>query len=138
MEHQPAQVLEGTVEAIIFYNEDNGFTVMEVEAADGEVTVLCEALGIQPGEEVRLTGRYTTHPTYGVRFKAEVVERVIPATAGAILKYLSGGAIRGVGPALARRIVDAFGDETLTVLEKEPQRLAEVRGITPKKAQQIA
>ena len=107
-------------------------------AGEALISVVGEAMGIQPGEELRLTGRYVSHPTYGTQFKAAVIERTIPATSGAILKYLSGGAIRGIGPALARRIVDAFGDDTLTIMEKEPQRLAEVRGITPKKAAEIA
>ena len=138
MDRQQAEVLEGTVEDIVFHNEDTGFTVMEVAAGEALITVVGEAMGIQPGEELRLTGRYVSHPTYGTQFKAAVIERTIPATSGAILKYLSGGAIRGIGPALARRIVDAFGDDTLTVMEKEPQRLAEVRGITPKKAAEIA
>ncbi|MEI3579589.1 MAG: hypothetical protein V8Q30_06270 [Acutalibacteraceae bacterium] len=132
MDRQQAEVLEGTVEDIVFHNEDTGFTVMEVAAGEALITVVGEAMGIQPGEELRLTGRYVSHPTYGTQFKAAVIERTIPATSGAILKYLSGGAIRGIGPALARRIVDAFGDDTLTIMEKEPQRLAEVRGITPK------
>ena len=138
MDRQQAEVLEGTVEDIVFHNEDTGFTVMEVAAGEALITVVGEAMGIQPGEELRLTGRYVSHPTYGTQFKAAVIERTIPATSGAILKYLSGGAIRGIGPALARRIVDAFGDDTLTIMEKEPQRLAEVRGITPKKAAEIA
>ena len=69
-----------------------------------------------------------------ISMPSAVIERTIPATSGAILKYLSGGAVRGIGPALARRIVDAFGEDTLTIMEKEPQCLAEVRGITPKKA----
>ena len=138
MDRQQAEVLEGTVEDIVFHNEDTGFTVMEVAAGEALITVVGEAMGIQPGEELRLTGRYVSHPTYGTQFKAAVIERTIPATSGAILKYLSGGAVRGIGPALARRIVDAFGDDTLTIMEKEPQRLAEVRGITPKKAAEIA
>ena len=112
MDRQQAEVLEGTVEDIVFHNEDTGFTVMEVAAGEALITVVGEAMGIQPGEELRLTGRYVSHPTYGTQFKAAVIERTIPATSGAILKYLSGGAIRGIGPALARRIVDAFGDDT--------------------------
>ncbi len=138
MEKRQAEILEGSVEEIIFHNEDTGFTVMELEAGDTLVTVVGEAMGIQPGEELRLTGSYVSHPTYGTQFKAAVIERTVPATANAIFKYLAGGAIRGVGPALARRIVDAFGDETLSVIEREPQRLSEVRGITAKKAQDIA
>ncbi len=138
MEKRQAEILEGSVEEIVFHNEDTGFTVLELAAGDALVTVVGEAMGIQPGEELRLTGNYVTHPTYGTQFKAAIVERTVPATASAIYKYLAGGAIRGIGSALARRIVDAFGDETLDVLEREPQRLAQVRGVSARKAQEIA
>ena len=138
MEKRQAEILEGSVEEIVFHNEDTGFTVLELAAGDALVTVVGEAMGLQPGEELRLTGNYVTHPTYGTQFKAAIVERTVPATASAIYKYLAGGAIRGIGPALARRIVDAFGDETLDILEREPQRLALVRGVSARKAQEFA
>lgn len=132
------ETLKGTVEGIVFCNENTGFTVFELSAGDEQVTVVGELVGIAVGEEVTLTGRYTSHPTYGQQFKAEIYERNLPATASAILKYLSSGAIKGIGPRTAGRIVEAFGDDALSVIEKSPERLGEIRGITPKKAQQIA
>lgn len=130
-------VVEGTVENIVFHSEDTGFTVLEIDDGEQLLTVVGEGVGIEVGEQLRATGYYTTHATYGSQFKASVIERTLPATASAILKYLSSGAIKGVGPALAKRIVDAFGDDTLEVLEKTPERLSEVKGISPKKAIEI-
>lgn len=134
MENSRIQVLTGSVEDIIFHNDDTGFTVLELNDGESLITVVGQTVDIAVGEELKLTGMYVSHPTYGTQFKAAMLERTVPATANAILKYLSTGAIRGIGPVLARRMVDAFGDETLAILEREPQRLTEVRGITAKKA----
>lgn len=131
------EVLKGTVEHIVFRNQDNGYTVLELAAGDILTTVVGELVDVAVGEEVSFTGRYTSHPTYGQQFRAEFCERNLPATASAILKYLSSGAIKGVGLRIAGRIVDAFGDQTLEVIEKTPERLAEIRGINPKKATEI-
>ncbi len=132
------ETLSGTVEDIICYKSDSGFTVFDLNA-DGElVTVVGELGAVETGEEVTLTGSFVSHPSYGNQFKASLCERKLPATAGAIRKYLGGGTFKGVGPTLAARIVGRFGDETLTILEKEPMRLAEVKGITTKKAAEMA
>ena len=101
--------LSGTVETIVFRNEDTGFTVMDLAVEEELVTVVGEVLDIAEGEEVTVTGSYTTHGTYGTQFKAELYERVMPATSSAIRKYLASGAVRGVGPALSHRLVDRFG-----------------------------
>lgn len=130
--------LSGTVEDIVYHNEDTGFTVMEISIEDELVTVVGETPDIGEGEEISVTGYYTTHPTYGTQFKAQIIERTLPSTANAILKYLSSGAIRGIGPALAKRLVERFGDSTMEVIEKTPQRLTGIRGISPKKAESIA
>ena len=129
--------LRGTVETIVFRNEDTGFTVMDLAVEEELVTVVGEVLDIAEGEEVTVTGSYTTHGTYGTQFKAELYERVMPATSSAIRKYLASGAVRGVGPALSHRLVDRFGEKTLEIMENDPDRLAEVKGISPKKAREI-
>ena len=129
--------IEGSVENIIFKNEDSGFTVMELGYQGDLLTVVGELYGVAEGEEVKLSGYFTSHPQYGHQFKALTCERNLPATANAILKYLSSGALKGVGPVTARRFVERFGDDTLTVIENEPERLLEVRGITERRANQI-
>lgn len=134
----PLEILKGTVEHIVYRNEANGYTVLELDAGDVLTTVVGELLGIEPGEIVTFTGNYTTHPTYGQQFRAQICERELPSTAAAILKYLSSGAIKGIGPRTAKHIVEMFGDNALTIIEKQPERLAEIRGISPKKAAEIA
>ena len=130
--------LEGGVETVIFHSEQTGFTVLEL-SADGElVTVVGEFVGIAVGETLIVEGVYATHPKYGLQLKADKYERLLPATAAAIASYLSSGAIKGIGPKTAGRLVARFGDETLTVIEQNPARLTEVSGISPKKAEQIS
>lgn len=129
--------LDGSVDAIIFRSEETGYTVLEMETEDDLVTVVGSMIDVEEGEELSVTGYYTAHPVYGTQFKAQLCERRLPATANAILKYLSSGAIKGIGPVLAKRIVARFGDETLEIMEKEPQKLSEISGISPKKAREI-
>lgn len=129
--------LNGTIEDIGFRNEETGFTVLYVGVNDELVTVVGEVADIAVGEEITATGSYRVHGTYGMQFKAELIERTLPATAGAIRKYLASGAVKGIGPAMAEKIVALFGDHTLEVIEKEPLRLAVVRGISEKKAREI-
>ena len=138
MDTQQIQMISGSVETIVFSNEENGFTVLELDC-DGElVTAVGEMPGVAEGEELRLTGSYTNHPTFGAQFKVTVCERELPATANAIYKYLASGVIKGIGPGLARRIVDAFGDDTLVIMEQNPERLGEIKGISQTKAAGIA
>lgn len=129
--------LVGTVETVIYYNEESGFTVMDLAVEDELVTVTGITQGVAEGEEVSAQGAYATHHKYGRQFQADVIQRTLPTTANAIRRYLSSRAIKGVGPSLARRLVDAFGDKTLEVMEKAPQRLSEVKGISPEKAAAI-
>lgn len=129
--------IEGTIEAITFRNRETGFTVLELSVNGEPLTVVGESLDLSEGEEVRVTGVYANHPTYGLQFKASCFEHLLPAGSAAILRYLSGGAIKGIGPVLAKRVVDRFGDDTLTVLENDPDRLTTVRGISPQKARDI-
>ncbi len=136
-EEKELEHLEGTVEGVVFFNEETGFTVLEVSVEEELVTVAGITEGVAEGEEISVEGWYESHPKYGQQFRAQVVHRTLPTTANAIYKYLASRAIKGVGPALARRLVNTFGDQTLEVMEKEPHRLSEVRGISPEKARLI-
>lgn len=140
MKEQELERLEGTVEYISFHSDETGFTVLGL-AVNGETelkTVVGEMVDIAEGEQLSLLGEYTAHPSYGQQFRVSVCEKTLPATANAILKYLSSRAIKGIGPALASRMVAAFNTETLEIIENHPERLTEVRGISPKKAGEIA
>lgn len=137
MEPQTLEHIEGTIEDIVYHNEETTFTVLEVSVEEELVTVVGQTTGVAEGEEISAEGNYTVHPKYGQQFKAQVIQRTLPTTANAILKYLSSRAIKGVGPAFARRLVERFGDQTLEVMEREPRRLTEVRGISEEKAKAI-
>ncbi len=138
MEGATLYKLEGSVENIIFRNEDNGYTVLELTTDQELVTVVGEFADISVGETLVVTGSYTTHAKYGLQLKAQTYERLLPATAAAISNYLSSGAIKGIGPVIAKKLVQAFGDDTLTVIEQHPERLTVVPGISPKRAENIA
>ncbi len=138
MEYTEQIKISGIVEHIVYRSEETGFTVMEIDA-DGElVTAVGEITGIEEGEEVDLTGSYTTHPSFGRQFKVIVTERRLPSTAHAMLKYLSSGTVKGIGPVLARRLVEEFGTDTLEIAEKDPMKLTKVRGVSPAKAEAIS
>ena len=132
------EILEGTVEDITYRNEETGFTVIDLSSDGVLYTVVGVAADLQAGETLRAIGHFTTHKTYGPQFKADLFERQMPATATAILKYLSSGAIRGIGPATAKKLVDAFGSETLEVLEKDPERLRSIKGFSTEKIEKIS
>lgn len=126
--------LEGAVENIVYRNEQNGYTVLEI--ADGED--LITAVGIMPqasvGDTVNLTGFFITHKTYGKQFSVSACEICRPTESADILKYLSSGAIKGIGAVTAQRLVSEFGESTLDVMENQPDRVARLRGITESKA----
>lgn len=130
--------LTGTVEHIVYQKEESGFTVLELASGGELITVVGEMPGVAEGEQLVLTGSYAAHPTFGSQFRVSLYERQLPATAGAIYKYLAAGAIKGIGPALARRIVDRFGEDTLEIMEKEPLQLCQVKGVSQRKAEEIA
>ncbi|MBQ6680347.1 MAG: ATP-dependent RecD-like DNA helicase [Lachnospiraceae bacterium] len=130
--------IEGFVEHITFRNEENGYTVMQLNVGGKQTSVVGLFPGVSEGESLRVTGTFTTHPVYGEQLNAEQFEVIAPEGEAAILRYLSSGAVRGIKEALARRIVDAFGADTFRILEEEPERLAEVRGISPRGAMKIA
>ncbi len=130
--------IRGTVEQILYENASSGFAVVELDTGEEYLPAVGPLQGVVPGEELTLTGQYTSHPKFGYQFKAELFERSLPETTAAIRKYLASGAVKGIGAALACRIVDAFGEKTMEILEKEPGRLAEIKGISPKKAEALS
>ncbi|MGD2179252.1 MAG: ATP-dependent RecD-like DNA helicase, partial [Anaerolineae bacterium] len=132
--------LQGSVERITYYNDENGYSVirLDVDGRSDLVTVVGNLPEVQPGESLRLEGRWAVHPQYGRQFKAEWCEQVLPATVEGIKAYLGSGMIKGVGPVTAKRIVQRFGVDTLRVLDEEPERLREALGVGPKRAQSVA
>ncbi|MEU2260341.1 ATP-dependent RecD-like DNA helicase [Streptomyces sp. NPDC019645] len=133
-------VLEGVLERITYANEENGYTVARVDTGRGSadlLTVVGSLLGAQPGESLRMQGRWGSHPQYGKQFTVENYTTVLPATVQGIRRYLGSGLIKGIGPRIAERIVDHFGADTLDVIEREPGRLVEVPGLGPKRTKLI-
>ncbi len=130
--------IEGVVEDVLFCNKENGYIVLDLNTGESYVTVVGELGNIEAGEELSVGGRYVNHPKFGVQFRADYCERKLPATSAAILKYLSSGVIKGIGPTTAKRIVEAFGDESLNVIESTPERLADIKGLSRSKAEEIA
>lgn len=137
MDEQTLQELSGTVERVVFRNPDNGWTVLEVSDSEKLHTVVGVLPEVAVGEEIRARGNFTEHATFGPQFKAEECERRLPGDASAILRYLSSGAVKGIGPGRALKIVRKFGDDTLRILQEEPERLAEISGITAASARQM-
>ncbi|MFC5060084.1 SF1B family DNA helicase RecD2 [Saccharothrix xinjiangensis] len=133
-------VLEAVLERITFANEETGYTVARVDTGRGGdlVTVVGSLLGAQPGESIRMRGRWGSHPQYGKQFVVEDYTTVLPATIQGIRRYLGSGLIKGIGPVLADRIVTHFGVGALDVIEHEPQRLVEVPKLGPKRTKMIA
>jgi len=131
--------VEGTVTAVLFCNEENGYTVLKLDCGDkGEITAVGCMPGVAPGEVLELEGAWGRHPSYGEQFKAEVVTRRMPVGEKAVFEYLSSGAVKGVRMGLARQIVDRFGEDALSVIENEPEKLCEIRGVSPKRARAIS
>ena len=130
--------LSGSVERVVYHNDKNQYTVLELAAADGLVTVVGAFPFVSEGEELRVYGTWDVHPSFGEQFKATAFERARPASTAAMLKYLSSGAVKGIGPATARRIIQTFGAKALEVIENEPERLAQIKGITKEKALEIS
>jgi len=131
-------VIEGYVEHIIYRNDDNGYTVLNLTVDGEEVTCVGSFQYINEGEMIEACGSYITHSVYGEQFKIDSYETKIPEDTVAMERYLGSGAIKGVGAALAARIVRRFGEDTLRIVDEEPERLAEVKGISDKKAREIA
>lgn len=129
--------LTGVVETIIYKNEANGYCIAVLYVGNEEITIVGYLPFINKGDNLKVIGKYVTHPDYGEQFKVETFEKVMPETLDALEKYLGSGAIKGIGEATAKKIVKKFGDETIQVMKMEPERLAEIKGITKSKAETI-
>ena len=125
------------MEHIVFRNEENGYTVLNLTAESGEITCIGNFQAVHEGEYLEAEGEYTTHAAYGQQFRAETYRIKIPESGLALERYLGSGALKGIGPALAARIVRRFGEDTLRIMEEEPERLSEIKGISEKKAREI-
>lgn len=130
--------IKGFIEHIIYRNTDNGYTVLNLISGEEEITCVGFFKTMDQGETIEAEGSYTTHPVYGEQFKIERYQIVPPDDVVSIERYLGSGAIKGVGGALAARIVKQFGADTYRIIEEEPERLAEVKGISERKAREIA
>lgn len=130
--------LAGYVEHIIYRNTDNGYTVLNLVSGETEITCVGIFSTIAEGENIEATGDYTDHPTYGTQFKVVSFEEKAPEDQEAIERYLGSGAIKGIGLAMAARIVRRFKEDTFRIIEEEPERLVEVKGISERKAMEIA
>ena len=132
------ETIEGYIEHIIYRNQENGYTVANLVSEETEITCVGIFQYLNEGEAIRAKGVYKEHPSYGQQFSVSSYEIVIPQDSLAMERYLGSGAIKGIGAALAARIVRHFGDDTLRIIETEPERLAEVKGISERKAREIA
>ena len=128
----------GVVEDVTYRREDTGFTVMDIFADDEYVTVVGVLPELSEGESVRLRGTWGYHATFGKQFKAQLCERSMPSSSADLLRYLSSGAVKGIGPATAKKIIERFGENSFDVLENQPERLADIKGISLKKAKDIS
>lgn len=137
MDRESAVTLTGTVEDVVFYNEDNGYIVVDLDCGGELVTVVGNLGDVREGESLTLLGEYINSPKYGRQFKAEVCERSLPNTENAVRKFLGSGVIAGIGPAMAKRIVTAFGSRTLEMIENDPGQLSSIKGISPESAKKI-
>ncbi len=143
--------ISGSVERVTFYNPENGYSVIRIRPErrraavpahginrEGLLTIVGNLPELTPGEFVKLQGRFVNHPKHGYQFQAEICEQAMPATLAGIRRYLGSGLIKGIGPKMADRIVEHFGEDTLEVIDTQPQRLHEVADIGPKRARWIA
>ncbi len=129
--------IHGFVEELVFRKPESGFTVLELSTDDEYVTVVGVLPEINVGEELKLRGTWNVHQTFGRQFKAELCERSLPSTAADLYRYLASGAVKGIGPKTAQKIIERFGDEAFEVLEKHPKSLAMINGISLSKAEKI-
>ncbi|MEG1858339.1 MAG: ATP-dependent RecD-like DNA helicase, partial [Pseudoflavonifractor sp.] len=139
-ENRALELVEGIVQAVIYQNAENGYSVLKLDGGEmqGGITVVGCIPGAAPGEGLSVRGTWMHHTAYGDQFKAEQVERRLPAGERAVFDYLASGAVRGIGAATAKSMVEVFGADALAVLEDSPERLTEIKGITKKRALTMA
>lgn len=135
---EPVKELSGAVEKITYRNEGNSYTVAEVKVGKEQITVVGTLPFLNEGDEAVFYGEYTVHPSYGQQFKAESFERRVPQNAAAVLRYLSSGAVKGIGPSTAEKIVEKFGADALEILQNSPRDLATIKGISLAKAMSLS
>jgi len=138
-EQAQANQISGTVASVLFQNDENGYTVLKLNCGErGEVTAVGCMPGVAPGEVLELEGSWTRHASYGEQFKAERVARRMPVGEKAVYEFLASGAVKGIRAGTALRIVEMFGEEALDVIENEPEKLVQLRGMSPKRARAIS
>ena len=128
----------GQVEDIIYKNEINSYTIAEFETDEETTTVVGYLPFVNPGDTLKLIGKFVEHKEYGRQFKIDTFEKMMPQTLGALEKYLANGNIKGIGETIAKRIIRKFGEETIHIFKYEPNRLAEIRGISEAKAKEMS
>lgn len=139
IKNEEFDTVAGIVDTIIYQNEDNGYVVFDIEDTDGlPITVTGTIPYLAEGDKLTVTGKWVNHKTYGKQFEALSYEKTLPAEEGDILRYLASGAVKGIGPKTAQKIVEQFGTDAFSVIEEHPDWLAEIPGITRKKAQSIS
>lgn len=126
--------LKGDLTEIIYQNELNSYTVAVFETEDEEFTIVGYLPFIHIGDSLSLVGKFVTHQDYGRQFKIENFEKIMPTSLASLERYLGNGAIKGIGPATAKKIIDKFGEETIHIFKFEPEKLALIKGITKTKA----
>lgn len=129
--------ISGTVEDVVYHNEENGFSVIELSTDDEYITVVGSFSEVAIGEELKLRGSWVMHHTFGRQFRAELFERKMPSTAADLYKYLASGAVSGIGPKTAQKIIERFGDDTFEILEKHPDKLTAIKGISMSRAEKM-
>ena len=135
---QELEILQGAVSAVVYQNYENGYAVLRLNLGGGQTVTVVGTIPLPAvGERLMVTGKWSTHSNYGRQFEAEFLERLMPQTSVEILNYLSSRVIKGIGPRTASRIVEMFGEQTLAIMEREPERLSEVPGISREKARKI-
>lgn len=130
--------VKGVIEDIVFHNGENGYTICIIDSEGEPITLTGIMPGLNEGEMLSAKGNWVTHPTYGRQFSVTEYSKEMPATSAAILTYLSSGAVKGIGPVSAKRIVDTYGEDSLNVIEEHPDWLADIKGISLKKAMEIS
>ncbi len=133
-----SNTVSGVVEEVVFHNSVSGFTVLEINCAGELVSAVGVVSEIAAGEEVKLQGKWVSHEVFGRQFKFDACRRSLPDTAAKLFRYLASGAVKGVGPKLAAKIIERFGEESFDVLENDPERLAVINGISKDKARKIS
>ena len=134
MEQMEREQLTGSVSGVIFQNRENGYTVFRLRTEEEDVTAVGILPAVSPGERLILEGAWTNHPSFGRQFKVERAQRQMPTELESVYHYLASGVIKGIGPKMAEKLVDIFGEETFEVLESQPERLAQVKGISKRRA----